>query len=418
MNTIKNKFKIRIFLFKNMFVEHIKYKSNFLKFPLTLLFFLVSKLCLAFDKNNLALKISSYPFRLNWPGSYFLAGKLAHQFLSSPRKPALRLIKELIDLAVPLPHTQKFFDDPNTLLEGVVICIKSPSEFDKGIIIIKYSYYFPLMFKLFDMHALSSRYRIILEPSWAGYFEPSILSYTALSVPVYVMAPEARDHRFIKELDSNLIPVSIGPNWWVNDEEFKAPLSSIRDIDILIVAGWAQFKRHYSLFKNIKKLRDIGKKYSVVCAGYPGDLNLTEIKKLAHYYGISDQVEFFEWLDPSQMVSMYQRSKVNLLWSFFEGSNRAIIEGMFCDTPCILKQGHNYGEHYDFINKETGSFCNEHELPERISSIIEGQYNYTPRKYVLKNRSCTLATEALSKKIADVRHKQTNPSQRDDSKVQ
>src|SRR5262249_32084282 len=95
------------------------------------------------------------------------------------------------------------------------------------------------------------------------------------------------------------------------------------------------------------------------------------------------------------------RAKVNLLWSRKEGFNRAIIEGMCAGVPCIMREGFNFGHHYDYINAKTGCFSSERDLPDRILWMIRNAEQFAPRDWVLANMSCQRATAVLNEAIRE-----------------
>ena len=108
----------------------------------------------------------------------------------------------------------------------------------------------------------------------------------------------------------------------------------------------------------------------VALAGYPGEYTQDEILQQARYYGVAEQIEMYERLSPEEVNLLYNRAKVNLLWSRKEGFNRAIIEGMLAGVPCIIRDQFNYGYHYSYINPQTGCFVGSGPLPERLSWFV------------------------------------------------
>ena len=166
-----------------------------------------------------------------------------------------------------------------------------------------------------------------------------------------------------------------------------------------MVAGWASFKRHHQFLKAIKKLRAQGVELNVVFVGYSSNRDVNFIQPLLEYHGLQDCITVYEWITPAEVAELFKRSKINILWSKFEGNNRAIIEGMFCGTPGILREGHNYGEHYDFINPQTGVFANDNNLVETIKNMLANQDQFAPRDYVMQHRSCELATKIMSEEL-------------------
>lgn len=387
---------LRTRLIKNRAIEAIKYDFNSLKYPFVLAARMLAWSMAMTGNHPKAFKISSDIFRTGWEGSYSFGLSMANAYFKSPDKASI-LTTDMINSVQPLDRTKKFFDNPKEMFNGIVTVLKSPGNNEKGALILNYSYYFPLFLKFFDVRKIMERYNIILEPSWAGFCETSILAYSQLGQSVYVMTYEERDKNFIKELDVNLIPVDIGPSWFVNHNKFvPPPAGSDRDIDIIMVAAWAKFKRHAQFFKALSKLKEQGHSVKVALVGYPTDMEQNEIREIARLYGIEELLTIYEWITPDEVAALLKRSKINILWSRFEGNNRAIIEGMFCDAPVILREGHNYGEHYDFINEDTGHFASEHNLVGTINKMLNGTHHYNPRKYVMENRNCISATNIMN----------------------
>src|SRR5262249_12035827 len=120
------------------------------------------------------------------------------------------------------------------------------------------------------------------------------------------------------------------------------------------------------------------------------------IARQASFFGVLDQLEFHECLDPHGVNLHLNRAKVKVLWSRREGFNRAIIEAMCAGTPCVMRRGFNYGHQYPFINQQTGCFASETDLPETLVRMCETYQQYSPRTWVLDHMSCHTATEILN----------------------
>jgi glycosyltransferase involved in cell wall biosynthesis len=392
---------IRKELLKIKILELIKFDYPKLKFCFSLLLYCKYFYYKMSKQHFAAINSLSVLYRTGWAGSKKAVIKLIKGIFSKDNTFKQEFIQHVIDSVHPLKNTKKFFDDPVELFEGVMIVLKSPTNNEKGVIVIAYSYYFPLVFKLFDMEKIAEKYHFVLEPSWSGLCDPDILVFTKLSDSVFVMAFEQRDADFIKESNTNLIPIPISANWWVDYRCFQVPKLNDRDIDVIVVAAWSRFKRHANIFKAIKSLKDKGEKLNITLVGYPGDMTMDDIKALANYYNINEQITYYEWISPQEVAKLMMRAKVNLLWSRMEGVNRAIIEGMFCNTPCILRDGFNYGQKYSYINDKTGEFCTEDNLPNTILEIKNNYATYSPRTYIEQFHTCEAAVTLLNEAIAE-----------------
>ena len=294
--------------------------------------------------------------------------------------------------------------DPANLLRKRVLVLKSPQEKERGVILLDYMYTFPLFEALFDVAQIGLRYYIVLEPSWVGACTPDILSYTRYPFPVFVETTEPMDRFFVERLGSNLVSVDVSGNWWV-DHRVMRPLAGIeKDVDVVMVAGWSRYKRHAAVFRALRTLKRRNRSLKVLLIGYSTgtDLTQTHIRRIAAYYGVESMLEFREGLPVEEVNYHLNRAKVHLLWSRKEGYNRAVIEAMLAGVPCILREGHNYGHPYPYINSETGCFANERNLAEKILWMIDNYQRFKPREWVLGHMSCLQATSLLSDAIRRV----------------
>lgn len=299
----------------------------------------------------------------------------------------------------PTSHTQRFFDDPQRLLSGCALVVKSPTESERGVLYLYYSYVYPLILKKFDIEAIEKRYHIVVEPSWSGYCDLNILCLTALKNPVFVGSIEPRDTKFLESTGAGLIPVYVGGNTWIDAGIFK-PLPGIpKDIDLIYIGSWAAYKRHWALFKALSIIKQRGRRVRVALVGYPIDLSIQRILEQAKAFGVGDLVEFYEKLTPTEVNELLNRSKVNVLWSRREGVNRAIIEGMAAGTPCIVRRGFNYGYHYPYINAKSGCFATENQLPDAIVEMLERHESMTPRDSVVPVMTPEASTQRLNDAI-------------------
>ena len=300
---------------------------------------------------------------------------------------------------VPQGSTQTLFDDPARLLGQRILVIKSASPTEKGVLLLDYSFVFSLFARSFDVEKITERYHLVLEPSWSGTCDRDVLALAGKRFPVFVQSNEPRDIEFLQRLDSNLIPLAIAANWWIDNRIFTPLRDVAKDADVFMNAAWAQFKRHDAFFNALAKLRNSGKKLRVILVGYGMDMSRADITGLAHSKGISDQIEFHEKLQPTQVNEQLNRAKVNVIWSRREGSNRAFIEGMCADVPGILREGFNYGHQYPYVNSTTGCFASETDLPRQLVDMTANPERYRPREWVMGNMTPQIATDIIDQCI-------------------
>lgn len=295
--------------------------------------------------------------------------------------------------------TARFFDDPTRLLGAAAIVLKSPQHGEKGLLYAHYNHVFPLLAKFYDLETIAARYNIVIEPSWTGFCDSDLLGYCNSKFPVFVTAYEPRDAEFIRSTQSNLIPMPIAANWWVDYRNWR-PIPGIeKDVDVVMVAGWGSYKRHHRFFNALSRLRRQGHKLRAMLIGYSVGWPKEIVLKHAKYYGVEDQLEIKENVPYEQVNELVNRAKIGVLWSRKEGFNRAIIECMFAGVPSIMRTGFNYGYKYPYINDQTGCFADEKTLSRKMLELIECSAEMDPRSWVLENMSCQRATQIMSDAI-------------------
>lgn len=313
-----------------------------------------------------------------------------------------RAVHDYPSTITPQPNTTRFFEDPASLLKGNMIVLKSPGPNERGVVCLYYSFVNPLFLRLFDAPAVVRDYFVVLQPSWSGYCDPNILAFTKLDAPVFVGATEPRDAAFIDGLGTNLVTAPFSSNCWVDPRLFHPIAGVEKDIDIIVIAAWSDYKRHWAVFRALQRLAQRGLRPRVALVGYAIGLSQDDIRAQARHFGVEEQLDFHERLSPAEVNHLLNRSKVNLLWSRREGVNRAIIEGMFADVPCVVRSGFNYGYEYPYINSQTGRYATEEGLPDVLADMLKNTESFSPYAWVSNNMSPQTTTRALQGSIKRV----------------
>jgi hypothetical protein len=288
--------------------------------------------------------------------------------------------------------------NPRRLIGSRILVVKTARPGERGVIIMDYSFVFPLLAGLFDLPAIADRYTLVLEPSWAGSCTPEILLYSRLPHTVFLETTEPRDRDLLATLETNLTVVPIAANWWVDPRLAPTPRGE-RDIDVILVAAWADIKRHWRVFRTLSQLRARGHHLKVALVGYQYDRTRADIAALAEHFGIQDQVEMFERISQEEVSQLLVRSKIHVLWSRRECANRAMIEAMLADVPIIAREGLTFGFRYPYINDRTGRFVSEHDLGDAILHMIRTRDQYAPREWILGNMTAEKATAILEQHL-------------------
>lgn len=305
-------------------------------------------------------------------------------------------IETIINSSVALDISKVIVNDNERYLTSMAIILRSATDNKKGVLLIKYSYAFPLFLYMFDVSKVMSRYHVILEPSWTGYCDGTILCFANMPSKVFVQSLEPKDSDFLLNVTKNIIPIPIGSNWWVDHRVFRPRPDIVKDIDLCVNASWAKFKCHEEIFAAVSKIKQGSRLIKLLLIGYPiGEMTSDDILALAKKYGIEDQVEIQEKIPSEKVAENMARCKANIVWSKKEGVNRSIIEGFLCDVPGILREGFNFGHKYEYINEATGTFASQSNLVEVLVQVIDNYQMYGSRNWVLNHMTCQHASAVL-----------------------
>ncbi len=273
--------------------------------------------------------------------------------------------------------------------------IENGQVLEKGALLLKNTRRFAVFRQSVDLTAILREYVLILEPSWSGYAQMDILYFTRFADhPIIVMATGQGDYRFLERLQTNLIPVPFGASDWVNPLLFHPLEAQEKHYDAVMVARWTVVKRHHVLFRALRKLADPSFRVALIAPTWFADTDRSSIESLMHFYGVAEQITIFEDLRPEAVNTIYNQSKVNLLLSRQEGSNRSLFEGFFANTPG-LALNHNVGLPKSYLTSETGKLIEERELADELMHFREHWQDYAPRSWAQAHIAPELTTARL-----------------------
>lgn len=279
--------------------------------------------------------------------------------------------------------------------------IENDTVASKGILIVTFTSTFSFFHKEVDVSRLEKYFHIVLEPSWAGYCDVDILNWVYTSSnPIFIQASEVLDRSFINLLGKKFIPISIGASDWVDYKVFY-PLSPVNKIyDSVYVANTTRMKRVHRYLQAISEIKNKFKndyRGALVCAEWGG--RAAEVQEFHNYYGLGESCDLYFQLNHDKLREILSNSKVNILLSQKEGSNRSLFEAMFCNTPaiCIVE---NIGVNKSYINEFTGLLTWDAFLPESLLAMKDKWYMYRPREWAMENISPEVTMEKLCRTIA------------------
>lgn len=341
---------------------------------------------------------------------------MAHRYRPTERK-TKRVIREYPDIIAEIDGLMRR-RDPTTadertraLIARRTIVLKWPRRhgdaIERGVILISFTTSFSYFHHHTDLESLQRWFTIVLEPSWAGYCLEDILFWSGPGrPPVIVQATERHDFEFLGRLNSNLVPVEFGASNWVDDKVFRKLDDVAKRYDVIYVANYKAVKRHHVLFRAVKDIGDPSLKVALVCTPWGGTRET--VLDLIGHYGIEQNVDVYEGISATALNELMNASKVSVLLSLKEGSNRGIFEGFFADVPAVVLEN-NVGVNKAYVNEWTGRLIEEKALPRTLQYFREHWREFRPRQWAIEHIAAPVTTRALQEVLIDLAQREGLP---------
>ena len=319
-------------------------------------------------------------------------------------------ISTTVDSLVPNTRLQDF----TRVAASRTLILKTPDlrqdSIEKGVLLISFTDTSAYFHNHVNCEQLLRYFYVVLEPSWSGYCDVNILGWTKYQPhPIVVQATEERDYSFLVGLKSNLVPIPIGASDWVDYRLFRPLPDVAKSYDAISVTNYDPVKRHHSLFKALRQAADPSLRIALVF-GRNGDAK-GEILQLIDHFNIKGNLVLHDTMSQKDLNIILNMSKVNLLLSLKEGSNRSIFEGFFANVPGIVLKN-NIGVKKDYVNESTGRLIDERELAKTLLAFRTQWNHYNPRQWALENISPLITTEKLARCLENIAKNSGEPWRR------
>lgn len=290
---------------------------------------------------------------------------------------------------------QRYSTQQTQLTRSLILKSPGPNG-ERGVLLVQFEYnWFRLLQGLSDLQPLSKDYEILWGTSW------SPTDYALLDVilartsgPVYVLPSNFSDTAKLQAFDARIhCPPLLSACDWVNPVFFNPKPQAERGVDILVVANWAPFKRHFELFA---ALRHMPSNLRVTLVGQPeGGYTAAHIRLMLRLYGVTQDVEMLESLPIDEVTRLQCDSRVALILSLREGSCVAATEALFAGAALGMRHGAHVGA-AQHVNPSTGMLLRGgRHLAEDLTTLLEKSASLTPQIWALKNISCHVSLQKL-----------------------
>lgn len=252
----------------------------------------------------------------------------------------------------------------------------SPNE--KGVLVVWVEYNLAALVSSSSLPRILGEYRVVYSTSWS----PPDFSLTwALSGEnggeSYMIPSNPLDASWIEAIPQPVKVLPFYASHWIADTPDFSPIPmDRRSFDLCLVANWAPFKRHWLLFRALRRLPD---ELRICLIGQPeGNHTVETAKGVAKAFGVRQEITWRNRLPADEVRKVQADSRAALMLSKREGSCLAIAESLMADSPVGVMADAHIGSK-DFINDSTGVLLNEGSLSEDIARLLiwarEGRFS-------------------------------------------
>ncbi len=279
------------------------------------------------------------------------------------------------------------------------IILKKPvNNREKGVLLVAFEDHWLRLLRYGDLDKLAQNYHLVLGPTWSPPHDlPFLLAAKMWPGKLFHLLSNFDDMPAFQRLADNLVPVPLLSSSWVNPDIFNTDELVEKQFDIVMLANFAVYKRHFLLFNTLRKMPG---STSVLLLGRPMQGRTADtIMAEADLYGVAGRITIRQGLPDEEMVPAMRSAKVSLIMSGNEGACVAIVESMFADVPVGLMEDAIVGSKA-FINGQTGILFKRKRLSQQLMDFIASYDRFSPREWVTQNNiSCIGSTRVLNNVI-------------------
>jgi len=280
------------------------------------------------------------------------------------------------------------------------IILKAPAENgEKGVLLMTFEYNWArLLIGLSDdeFQWMDEHYDLVLSTSWS----PTDYAVLALALSrtkgtVFVQSCNYGEIETIEGFHPRLKCLATLPCDWINPELYSPMPADERTTDIVMVANWGEFKRHWDLFRALAKMPPSLK---VVLVGQQERGRTIEtLRSLAKDFGVRQDLKFIESVPIEEVARQQCNAKVSVIMTRREGCCVAAAESLFAGCALAMREDAHVGP-LAYINKRTGRRLGPGQLAEDLSALIRDACRLDPRAWAIEN----IAGEASRRKLDEL----------------
>jgi glycosyltransferase involved in cell wall biosynthesis len=280
------------------------------------------------------------------------------------------------------------------------LLLKAPGpDGEKGVLYSSFEYNWMRIVANHDARRFFSRYLLVGASSWSPPDYASFANLAGLSTdPIFIGISNHSDIAAYRLFEPTIRAVPLMACDWINPERYEPKPFAQREIDILMVANWLPFKRHWLLFE---ALRNMNPRLRVVLIGRNGGGRTeNDIRMEAKAFGVRQELELLTNVDADEVTRYQCNARIATLLSDREGSCVAVAEHLFADTPVAMMRDAHVGAKAH-INMQTGSLMKRGEIAAALEELLDRPARLAPRAWASKHITCQQSSQRLNTQLRE-----------------
>lgn len=288
-------------------------------------------------------------------------------------------------------------DVENRRIEKAVILKPRMSDAEKGVIFVSFEEQWARLLWNCNLEELASRYSLVIAPTWSPpHSLINVLFPAVYPGHIFCLISNASDTATFQRLSDRYVVVPLFASSWVNPQLYGTVPFERRDISIIMLANFGEYKRHFLLFRALRRMPSSVR--ALLIGQENGNRNAKAILNEAESYGVKHKIELLVNASDQAVVDALERARISVIFSRREGSCVAVVESMFANTPVGIFEDAEIGSRV-YINEATGRFLRYNDLSTQLMDFISTAHKYSPRAFAQKNLSCFHSTTVLNERL-------------------
>ncbi len=283
------------------------------------------------------------------------------------------------------PRYRRLIESDPSLSRSILL--KAPVENgEKGVLLMTFEYNWArLLATLSDSEFqwLDQHYDLVLSTSWSPTdYAGLACAISRTAGPVFVQSCNFQESAAIEAFHPRLRTLPTLPCDWINPRLYQPLPFEERTTDIVMVANWGEFKRHWDLFRALAKMPPDLK---VVLIGQrePGRTKET-ILDLARTCGVPQKLEIHESIPIQEVTAHQSRAKVSIIMSRREGCCVAAVESLFAGCALAMRADAHVGP-LAYIQPQTGRRLRPDHMAEDLTTLLREAAGMRTHEWAVEN---------------------------------